>query len=502
MTRVLRFALVALVIVLIIGVAGVMVVLQDANRFKPQLEGLIETHAGVPLRIGGDLKWRLWPPLSLSATQLSAEHQGQSWYVEQLTLQLDALKLLRDPQRWQVESLTVNDATLRDASGLLEVHGARLRDLAPRQPAPLSAELTYTAEGQEPRPVQVRGSLSLDPDTLDLVLADTRVETSDAEGTCRAQAAPIPDPAPAPPAGDEDVIPVELFLAFDWRGECLLDWVQVADRRFEAVTVALTNHAGDSQVNVAVPQFFGGNAAIDLTIDARRDPVTWTVVPTLTGVDSQELLRWLDQRLTWAAPLAYGGTLRFEGNTPEAMLASLSGETRFDGGQGSIDISAVKARLLELAALFNEGERIQRWPETWQYQRLVGDWRIERQHHVLDLALDNLQVSARGDYAAKDDEIDMLAELVFGNDPAWPIFEMNPLLYDVPIPVRCRGTLSSPSCRLDQDAAQRIAARALSGEDSELRAKLEEKIDREVPEEYRDAARSLLDALGGALKRN
>ncbi len=500
--RVLRFVLIALVIVLIVGVAGVLVVLQDANRFKPQLESLIATHAGVPLEIGGDLQWRLWPPLSLTASELSTEHQGQSWQVERLTLQLDALKLLRDPQQWQVESLTVNDATLRDASGVLEVHTARLEDLAPRQPAPLDAELTYTADGQAPRPVQVSGSLSVDPDSLALTLADTRVQTSDAEGTCRAQAAPVNDPAPAPPAGDEDVIPVELFLSFDWTGECLLDWVQVADRRFEAVTVTLANQSGDSRIDVEAPRFFGGSAVIDLAIDARRNPVTWTVVPTLTGVDSQELLRWLDQRFAWAAPLAYGGTLRFEGNTPEAMLASLSGETHFDGGQGSIDISAVKARLLELAALFNEGERIARWPETWQYQRLVGDWRIERQHHVLDLALDNLQVSAQGDYAAGDDQMDMLVELVFGNDPDWPVFEMNPLLYDVPIPIRCRGAVSSPSCRLDEAAAQRIAARALSGEDSELRAKLEEKIDREVPEEYRDAARSLLDALGGALKRN
>ena len=66
------------------------------------------------------------------------------------------------------------------------------------------------------------------------------------------------------------------------------------------------------------------------------------------------------------------------------------------------------------------------------------------------------------------------AELTFSDDPALPVFPLNPLLYDLPIPVRCQGPVQEPLCRLDADAAQRLVAQALSGgEDNALRARLE-----------------------------
>ena len=172
----------------------------------------------------------------------------------------------------------------------------------------------------------------------------------------------------------------------------------------------------------------------------------------------------------------------------------MSGETRFDGGKGSINIATIKQQILSLATLLQEGDRISGWPDVWEYQRFVGDWRIDRQHHLLDLALDNLSVEAEGDYLPESEEIDLLAQLTFSNDPQFPVFDVNPLLFDLPIPVRCQGQLADPNCAIDQAAAQRIVASALqSGDATGLRSKLERKIEEEVPEEYQDAARSLLD---------
>ena len=501
MLRVLRFLLIAVAVVVIALGATAAFLLQDPNRFKPRIEALIAEQTGVPVTIGGELGWRLWPPVSVTAEAISADYEGQQWRVGQLTLDLDAIAAVRDPDRWRVESLTVDNATLSQEGSILTVSQARLRDLIPNQPAPLTADLTYTAEGQEPRPVQVRGQVAVNPETLDVSLQNTRFETTDAEGVCNLEARPAPDPAPAPAPTEEDLIPVDLFRAWSWTGECQLDWVQVDDRRFENVTVDLENEAGNGMITARAPRFFGGEAVGDIAIDARSTPVKWTVTPTLTGVNSKELMEWLDQRLNWMANLAYGGTLTFEGNTAEALLASMSGQTRFDGGQGHIDIARIRGQLLNLANMFNEGERIQGWPEVWDYQRFVGNWRIERQHHQLQATLDNLSLAAEGDYRPGADEMDMLLTLVFTNDPSLPVFDLHPMLYDLPIPVRCRGSLADPTCRVDQQVAQSIVAQALSGENTELRSTLERKIEEDVPEEYRDAARSLLDALGGSRKR-
>ena len=119
----------------------------------------------------------------------------------------------------------------------------------------------------------------------------------------------------------------------------------------------------------------------------------------------------------------------------------------------------------------------------------------------------NLDVEVRGVSAHAgvhpDHYLDMLAELQFTTLTEGQMFDVNPLLMDLPIPVRCVGSADAPTCRLVGDAAQRIVAKVLtSDENSALRAKIDEKIEEQVPEEYRDAARGLLDLLGGAIEKS
>ena len=133
----------------------------------------------------------------------------------------------------------------------------------------------------------------------------------------------------------------------------------------------------------------------------------------------------------------------------------------------------------------------------------MGKWRVDKQHHNLDFALDNLSVVADGNYDASRNELDMLAQLTFKTLTEGRMFEVDPLLMDLPIPVRCRGALEDPQCRVDEKAAQQLVASVLtSKEGSAMRQKLDAKIEEQVPEEYREAARGLLDLLGGTLERN
>ncbi len=500
MQKFVRRLLVAVALLAITVGAVASYLLQDPNRFKPQLQSLIEAQSGVPVTIGGDLGWHLWPPISITAEDVSADYQGQKWQIGRISLDLDAVAALRDPSQWRVQSLTVDDVNMRQQGSVLSISQAKLRDLAPGRPAPISAHLTYTAEGQAPVPVDVDGRVSIDPATSRLALANTRVEMPYAQGTCDVQTEPTAHAAKAPPATDADLIPVDVFRGYSWSGKCALDWLAVNGKRFENVAVDLGNHGGDSALTARLPKFFGGQAVMKLAIDARATPVRWTLTPTLTGVDSQALMAWLDQPLHWVSQLAYGGSLSFEGNTAAELAASMSGDTRFNGGQGRIDISAIRSQLLNLASLFNEGQRIRGWPEMWDYQRFVGDWHIDHQHHTLEASLDNLSLTAQGDYHPASNDMNMLLTLVFHRNPALPVFDLNPLLYDLPIPVRCKGALDAPTCRVDDKVAQRVVAAALNQKDSALRTKLEKKIDKEVPAQYRDAARSLLDALGSSLQ--
>ncbi len=265
-------------------------------------------------------------------------------------------------------------------------------------------------------------------------------------------------------------------------------------QRFEQVVLELSNKGGNSNTTLSIPEFFGGSATARVDINAERDQVAWRIAPDLQEVDSQALMAWLDQRLTWVAPLAYGGAITMTGNTESELMRSISGSTEFDGGKGSIDVTRIKQPLLALATLLREDEHIRKWPEIWEYERFIGEWDIKGTQHTLDLALDNLTAAINGVYDPVTDALDMQLDIVFEDNPDMHSFDVNPLLVGLPLPLRCTGTLEEPKCAVDAAAAQRIVASALTSEKgSELRNKIEEKIDEQVPEEYRDAAKNLLD---------
>ena len=134
------------------------------------------------------------------------------------------------------------------------------------------------------------------------------------------------------------------------------------------------------------------------------------------------------------------------------------------------------------------------------YQVFNGEWTLNGTKSALDFQLDNLSATARGLFDPVTEEIDLAIELTFQQIDELNSFDVNDYLVNVPIPVRCTGTTNDPKCQIDSAGVSRLIGRVLSGDVNDpLREKLEETIDKEVPEEYQGAAKALLDLLGGSL---
>ena len=264
----------------------------------------------------------------------------------------------------------------------------------------------------------------------------------------------------------------------------------------------LTNANENLNVYLETPKFFNGEAIVEVDVDLRADPLRWVVRPELTEVDSKRFLEWRNQSVNWVALFAVMGTAEFSGNSEAELYRTLQADHEFDGGQGQLDITLLKQQLAQIALLTKRGESVNDWPNEWNYETLVGRWETRGQNQAISFTLDNLAIEADGiaDYA--EQTVDLLANVTISPPPPGSPLSVNPLLENTPIPLRCRGPYEDIKCKVDDDAAQRLVARALQrGDDSGLRQKLEEKIEEEVPEEYREAARGLLDLLGRALDK-
>lgn len=502
MLKFLRWLVIALAVVVVLAVAAAYYLLQDPNRFKPQIEATIEEQTGARVDLGDDLSWVIFPPLALSASDITADYEGSHYQLDRLRLKLDLMSVLRNRSidEWEVEALTVNGLQVDQEGSRTRVEYLELRNFRPAVPSPFKARLVQQpAEGPE-LPLSLDGLVAFDPNTNKASVKDTRFETTDASGVCNLTA--TYKPGAQPPDPDDAIIPVSIWRSVDWSGDCLLDRLTLENEDFRNVTVTLANTGARSTTEVQIPEFFQGSAAATVDIDASATPVRWRVKPDLARADSTEVMAWLNQRLKWIAPLAYSGEITMTGNTEEELIHSVKGKTVFDGGQGRIDISQIKQPLLKLASLVKDADRIAAWPDLWSYQRLVGDWKIDGTHHELDFALDNLAATIKGTYDPLADALDANVQFLFENNPDISGFDVNPLLLGLPIPVTCKGSLEAPKCGVTREGTKELVAAVLTSEQgSDLRQELDRKIDEEVPEEYRDAARGLLDMLGDSLKK-
>ncbi len=498
--------LLALVVALAIGAYFY---LQDANRLKPEIERLISEQSGYTTRINGNVSWSLIPPLSLNIADVNLSRTDEDIAAGMLQLNVDLSAMWNDINQWRVTELTLLDTTYAADGASTLLNKLEVKDFRLGEPAEVFADIVHTSEaGAEPLAARLKGFVTYTPATASqpqrILLKDGRITSEMATGVCQAEATDNPlAPAKLPVEGKDDLLPIATLLSYNFSADCNLSELVMGEETFTNSRVDITNTAGRLNVMLNIADFLGGSLASDIDVDATKPAPIWTILPEVSNVDSQRLIDWADQRMQWIAPIALNSKLTMRGNTEQQLLASVKAATEFNGGQGQLNISKIKAQLMQIAALTRQTDRASTWPDIWNYEQFTGRWNIDGALHSLQFALDHMSVDANGKYDYAADTIDMLANVTVNAAPENNPFTINPLLEGTPIPIRCTGAAADPTCQLDRNAAQNIVAKALqSGDDSGLRKKLEQKIDEEVPEEYRDTARGLLDILGRALDNN
>ena len=139
--------------------------LQDANRFKPEIQAFIEERTGVVVDITGDLSWRFFPPLGISAAGVLTEYEGSRYELGELVLDLSFMSVVRnrDINQWEVVALTLKDLLIAQGDEVTEIDSFQLRNFKPATPSPFTASLTQKPAAGEPLPLTLDGMIAIDP---------------------------------------------------------------------------------------------------------------------------------------------------------------------------------------------------------------------------------------------------------------------------------------------------------------------------------------------------
>ena len=197
--------------------------LRDANRFKPEIQAFIEERTGVHVDITGDLSWRFFPPLGISAAGVLTEYEGSRYELGELVLDVSFMSVVRsrDINQWEILALTLDDLLIAQGEERTEIDFFRLQNFKPATPSPFTASLTQTPADGDPLPLTLDGLIAIDPSARTATLTDTRFETTQASGVCNLDAAYRDGAQPPDPEGA--IIPVSIWRTVDWSGSCLLD---------------------------------------------------------------------------------------------------------------------------------------------------------------------------------------------------------------------------------------------------------------------------------------
>jgi len=512
--RTLIMILAGLIGLLIIAGVALLWLLKDPNQYKDQIETLIEENAGIKINIEGDLSWRLWPPIVLQAADLSFEDEETSYELERLSVHAQAMALLQSEPDLQIQSLELNGLTMSDKrfDSVTEVVSLTLKDFSLNKASPLHVEAITGANTAEATPFEMDAMITYRQDDDAVDITNAQFETAGIVGSCDAVVTQLSrSPTSNHSETSEDLLPLDTFRAQDWDATCNIPSMDAGGLVLANVGITAKNTGGRSNINVNVPEFFDGTAKVDVDINASRHSPRWKVNPDVSGADTQAVMAWMEQNLKWAAPLLFNGEFTMIGNTTNDLISSVSGNAKFDGGTGKIDISMIKESASTLASLASVAgadvlpelqaaiAKVAAWPEELDYSELAGNWKINGSQQTFDFALDNLAINATGTADALTDKLDMTAELTFLENSVINSFDLPSELRNVPIPVRCVGTMTEPDCGLDRTATQKIVAGVLRGSATN---KIQDVIADKVPEEYKEVANDLLKGLFGGKKKD
>ncbi len=513
-----------LVAALVVGIGLGAYFLSNTHALREPLQAYLSERTGLPVTIRGAIRWQLLPPLQLKITGLTAgeppsdsntARYGTLNTVSLAVAPLTVLQAPKDPARWTIRAFTLHELTYQDGPEYWRLTSFAINDLQDNRAAPFHTALNFGrsdsgAGDEDPfeESVFLDGKIQFNSRKHSLSLSDLDIDGSMAVGRCNADFALTPSATTYARSHHSEILNVSDLRDTTWSADCNLSSLSWLGERFEEVQWRSTNQQGLTEHELTIGDAFGGTGSVTATVDASRTPVTWNINPTLATIKLERLFAWMRRDLGWRGPLDLEANLQFTGNHRDALIQSAQGDINMVSVNGFLDIKKIKDQAYDLSQLLGKSETVASWPDELNYQSLSANWRINGEEHQFAALLDNLQLNAEGRYAVNQDNLRINADVQFLSTAEHKPLPINPMLENLAIPLRCKGTLKDPGCGIDGKASTRLLGDILAGRggpqggtggEPDLRDKLEQKIEEEVPEQWQDAAKSLLDLLGDAI---
>ncbi len=363
---------------------------------------------------------------------------------------------------------------------------ANIRLATDFEPMSISYELTSNALDLTPFMTTAETALAADQPVPDLAIAD------DADTT---PLTPDQSPGAASAQPVTTALPLELLNSFNLLGSISIESITANDMRFDDITVFTNLEDGVLDIESQPVSAFNGTILGNMRLDARGGNGDLTTQVTINQLDLGTITPTIPRLNFVAGRLNVEANYNARGTTTSELLSSLSGTTQFAVTGNSVDIGVIKQVFTAISALSTTGEAIQQWPDVISFQELTGYILLENgitENQQVKLRIDNFDVTGTGglDLVTETFDYDLLFTVL--GEPFVQTIQIGPRYHDISWPVRCSSAFQdnvTQYCRPDFAEVRQIFIQMGT---NEVRRRLDDVVNDQVPEQLQDGARGLL----------
>lgn len=310
---------------------------------------------------------------------------------------------------------------------------------------------------------------------------------------------PTPAPANAYQWDKTPVLPLASLRGINLDADLQFEEIIVNKLPLNKISLKAKANSGLISLNQLQASLFSGSISSTATIDARTNTPTLKVAPSVKNMPIDRLLKALDQPAVITGQFNFNADLSMIGNSQQAWVNTLSGNSNFNLANGSLQNVNVDGILCEAIALIN-GKPMANKPsgKNTAFTQLSGNIRFNKgvaNNPDLRISIPGLSVKGNGSVDLASLGIDYKVGLIIEGDQRAmpdPACQINKNFVGIEWPVRCRGPLElgAKACRIDQ-AELGKTARQLAGKKFE--EKLDDQLKGKVDPKLQDALKGLFN---------
>ncbi|WP_207060796.1 AsmA family protein [Motiliproteus sp. SC1-56] len=306
------------------------------------------------------------------------------------------------------------------------------------------------------------------------------------------------------------LLPLETLRGLKLDADLGLEALQVAGLHLQELALKMSAHAGRVEVSEVSGRLYQGAFNNSALIDARTEPVTYSIQKNVSDIALGELLQDLTEKAVFSGRFDMQGQYRARGNSVYDIVNSLDGNMNFDLSDGRLEgVNLTDTLCRGILRLQGKTPGSASVADYTEFSNVRGSVTLDKgvaSNQDLRASLVGVSLDGAGTVDLPQEALDYGLDLSILQELKGPNCQIDEQLHNLALPLRCKGGFGQPPAELcgPDTARMKEAIAALYGEKAkakveeakeEAKGKLREKLQEKLKEDgkLQDALRGLFN---------